>query len=214
MSVEDFQELPSAIEVAMVNPTQANFRKLLTVFDQEMAQHSHELQLRAVGDLFVQLAELIALRADQFLDHWEERHNPCQTEPILSSEMLQEVLRHTMTLNLEEILELPSRKERHPSDSVIGMVEKKDLIEFLEKVDQEAALEKAIKIAYEEDISGWVRMIRDWIQVRETSIPMLELQQKLRMPFVQVWLALLLGGFKLEQRGAFYDGASIVVSLS
>jgi hypothetical protein len=34
---------------------------------------------------------------------------------------------------------------------------------------------------------------------------LLELQRAVELPLVQVWLALLLNGFEIEQRGEFYE---------
>ena len=39
----------------------------------------------------------------------------------------------------------------------------------------------------------------------QQSVSLLELQRSVEMPLVQVWLALLLNGFEIEQRGDFYD---------
>jgi len=38
------------------------------------------------------------------------------------------------------------------------------------------------------------------------------LQNKLKLPIVEIWLGLLLGDFKLEQKGAFYDANEIWIS--
>jgi len=38
---------------------------------------------------------------------------------------------------------------------------------------------------------------------------LIDLQNKLKLPIVEVWLGLLLGDFKLEQKGAFYDSNKI-----
>ncbi|MEH2126758.1 hypothetical protein [Nostoc sp.] len=43
---------------------------------------------------------------------------------------------------------------------------------------------------------------------------MTKLQQGLKMPMVEVWLGLLLGGFTLEQRGDFYNSRNIWVKTS
>ena len=34
---------------------------------------------------------------------------------------------------------------------------------------------------------------------------LIDLQNKLKLPIVEVWLGLLLGDFKLSQKGTFYD---------
>ena len=41
-----------------------------------------------------------------------------------------------------------------------------------------------------------------------------ELQQQLQMPLIELWIAALLGGFSLEQRGEFYETAEVWVGQS
>lgn len=206
-------QLATEIEAAISNPTDANLRKLLHKFDQEIAQYSHDIQLKVAGQIFVQFAELIELRANQLLDLWEEHHNPCFEEPILTSDMLQEVLRQTMVLNLEDLLETPDRKERSPTDSVIGEVEKEDLLHFLDQLDQQEAKQQAIAIAHDENVSLWGRMIHTWMMDHSKSISLVKLQEYLHMPFSEIWLGILLGGFVLEQKGEFYNAQTILVSI-
>jgi len=39
-----------------------------------------------------------------------------------------------------------------------------------------------------------------------------DLQRSLRMPLMQIWLALLLSGYGVEQRGGFYEAGTIWVT--
>jgi hypothetical protein len=45
-----------------------------------------------------------------------------------------------------------------------------------------------------------------------STISLLQLQRSVEMPLVQLWLALLLGEYTLEQRGEFYAAEQIWVS--
>lgn len=207
-------QLSAAIEAAISNPTDANLQKLLHEFDQEIAQYPHDIQLKVAGNIFVQFAELIELRANQLLNLWDENHSHYFEEPVLTSEMLQDVLRQTMVLNLEEVLETPDRKERAPADSVVRAIDKEDLLEFIDQLDQQQAKQQAIAIAHDENVSLWVRTIHHWISNHYQTISLIELQNHLQMPFSELWLGLLLGGFILEQKGEFYDTEMIFVSLN
>lgn len=46
-------------------------------------------------------------------------------------------------------------------------------------------------------------------EINEVSL--LQLQQSIDLPLIQVWLALLLGDHPLEQRGAFYGAQAMRV---
>jgi len=208
-------QLRVAIQNAIANPTTVNVRLLLDAFDQEIAHLPEDNSFQSAGDVIVQLAELIELRSILLLEDWEERHRPpCLEEPILTYDMLQDVLRQTMSLNLDDILELPERKEREASDSIVGEVAKENLIQFLDQLEQEEAKQAALAIAYEENITAWITATRHWINQHSLPVTFSELLHHLQMPFAQVWLALLLGDFPLEQRGDFYNPQSILIQSS
>ena len=71
-----------------------------------------------------------------------------------------------------------------------------------------ADLQTALDIAHDEKVSEWGATISlrldEWDKPQQ-SVSLLELQRSVEMPLVQVWLALLLNGFEIEQRGDFYD---------
>lgn len=56
--------------------------------------------------------------------------------------------------------------------------------------------------------------ITSFFKQHPESISLTELQQKLDLPMVEVWMGLLLGGYGLEQRGKFYDAVTIIVTES
>lgn len=203
-----------AIQQAIADPSTADLTHLLQMLEQALLKLPQETQLRVAGELLYQLAEVCAARATYLLENWEEKHNPCLTEPILSAEMLQEVLRHSMTLNLDGVLEAaPIRQWTvHQAESVVEEVEKTNLLEFLDRFDQEQAKQKALNVAHNEDVSTWIQAINRWIQHHNQEIALLELQRSLQMPLVEVWLALLLGGYCIEQRGEFYQVEAVWVS--
>ncbi|MCY7389965.1 MAG: hypothetical protein LH647_00235 [Leptolyngbyaceae cyanobacterium CAN_BIN12] len=67
-----------------------------------------------------------------------------------------------------------------------------------------------MEIAHDEDISTWTGVIAHWMEAHHIStIPLVQLQQSIEMPLIQLWLALLLGGYAIEQRGEFYETRQI-----
>jgi hypothetical protein len=44
------------------------------------------------------------------------------------------------------------------------------------------------------------------------AVPLVELQQAIGIPLIQIWLALLLIGYGVEQRGEFYEKGTIWVT--
>lgn len=77
-----------------------------------------------------------------------------------------------------------------------GVVDKGVL---LEAFDTEIALMEAqaeveaVSAAHSEDVSAWARAITQWLREHSSngSVSLLELQQGVEMPLVEVWLGLL-----------------------
>lgn len=206
-------EFHQAIQQAIAVPATANLRQLLHQFEQVLAQLPQTAWLPIAGNLLAQLTDVLAARANYLLEEWEEKYHPVEGEPILTADMLQQFLRQTMTLNLNDLVDQPrSSPPMLLTDSVIGSVDKTNLLEFLNQLDREQTKEHALAVAHDEDVSAWISAIAQWLHTDRTpEISLLELQRSLQMPLVEIWLALLLGGYPVEQRGDFYQRDSIWV---
>ena len=82
-------------------------------------------------------------------------------------------------------------------------VDKQLVLALVDELTVENAKAKAFSVSHSEDVSAWVAAI----SAKRKSAPqrLIDLQQQLKMPLIEVWIALLLGGFQLEQRGEFYE---------
>jgi len=207
------QPLNVAIDQAIADPMAANLPQLLKEFDYLISQLPRAAQLRVAGEILSRLAEIIAARARRLFDEWEEQYIPLEEEePVLTVAMLQEVLRQSMTLHLDEFVEHPViHRTFVPTESIVGEVEKSNLLEFAEMLDQEQAMEEALSLAHQEDVSAWIQAIQEWMQREGKEVSLLVLQKMLKKPLIELWLGLLLGGFALEQRGEFYQTEGIWV---
>ncbi len=210
------QDLPSwlaqMLAAAIANPANANIRDLLHQLEQALVGLRMDGQLLVAGNFFTCLTEVYTARAEWLLAQWEERHNPILDEPILTREMLQAVLRQTMSLNLEGLLEETEfqRQRQHdlegePIESTAEVVEKEELLEYLAAIAQ-ADAKQALAVAHDEDVSAWTRKIDEWMNAQsQSAISLVDLQRSLKLPLVNLWLAVLLGGYGIEQRGEFYQ---------
>ncbi|MBD2303378.1 hypothetical protein H6G80_33745 [Nostoc sp. FACHB-87] len=72
-------------------------------------------------------------------------------------------------------------------------------------------VEDVHRLAGDEDVQKWTRAIAVYLEQTKSEITLTLLQQKLKMPMVEVWLGLLLGDFRLEQRGDFYESENVWV---
>ena len=136
-------------------------------------------------------------------------------------------VRQTMEVNLEQFIEpltslprkVPERQEVVEGNSVVGELDRVAVLQVLDKqMSQEPELteaeifNRALALAHDEDVSAWSEEIAQWMAEQQISTtPLVQLQQSMEMPLIQLWLALLLGGYAIEQRGKFYEAEQIWV---
>ncbi|MCU0566648.1 MAG: hypothetical protein MUF49_08635 [Oculatellaceae cyanobacterium Prado106] len=209
--------LKAAIAEATADPESVNLMALWEALEPWLVQYPPFEQLFLAGELFVRLAEICQLRAARLLRDWEEGYN--DEGPLMEDDLLAGLVQQTRFLDVGDLIQpkvKPPRKKpvkAAPDDSVAGVVDRKKMIEVLEEIqDQESAKEQALSVAHDENVSTWQEAIACWMQQQNLeTLPLLQLQQALKMPLIEVWLALLLGGYHLEQRQEFYETTGIWV---
>jgi len=123
-----------------------------------------------------------------------------------------------MTVDFSDLMEpVPLRKPRTRTEkqtgSIVATVEKEVVLAMVEQMEQEAETQKqqVLGVAHSENASGWAEAIARWLAQHSGEVSWGELEVELGMPWVEIWLGLLLGGFVLEQRGEFYQRETIWV---
>jgi hypothetical protein len=215
-------EFDGLVQQAIAHPSTAEFQVFWELLVPILEQLPQSKRLHVAGEAIAQLATVCAARATWLLDGWQSKYTPAPSEligePVLTDDMLAGVLRHTMSLNLDEILESLELQQRsgrsHPDDSLAEAIDKDALLEML---DQISAKQSALETAYEESISDWSGTVREWLQVQPQPVDMGTVFQNVHLSPVRVWLGLLLGtGYQWEHRWQteeeFYRPANIRVS--
>jgi hypothetical protein len=115
---------------------------------------------------------------------------------------------------IEPLQSLPRKipEQAKNGNSVVAQIDKEVLIKSLEQeslLSFEEEFERAISTAHAEDVSDWIEAIAHRIARNFSPMRLIDLQSTLPLPIVEIWLGLLLGDFKLEQRGRFYDSSEI-----
>jgi hypothetical protein len=195
------------------------------IVDQPLAE-----QLRVVAEGIEQLVGVYAERADYLIDGYERRHNP--QEPIVDLEGCVELFVQSLQLDVSELMEPEegvqyprqrrSRVREEETGSVVGVLDQAALLAQLDRrlseepgMTEAEAFNRAIETAHDEDVSAWAGAIGQGIQaIGKEGVPLLELQGAIGMPLVKMWLALLLSGYEMEQRGGFYEVGTIWVAAS
>ncbi|TVP63102.1 MAG: hypothetical protein EA343_09030 [Nodularia sp. (in: Bacteria)] len=184
--------------------------------DAELHDLPVEAQLSNAALAFTQIADILKVRAESLLQDVHDQNHP--DGPVISTDIFAGLVRTTMQLDLDDLIETPVPQTFQPhgahhfspiaesGDSMVAPVEKAQVLAMLEEV---TSLEDVHNLASDEDVQKWQRAIAHYLTQVQGEISLTKLQRMLRMPMVEVWLGLLLGGFVLEQRGDFYHSQNI-----
>lgn len=197
------------VQAARTAPETTSVKSLWAMLESTLSGLSDEVQLQIGAQAIAHLAEIVESKAAYLLEEWEDRYIPCDLrEPRLGADLLTEVLRQSMDLDLTETVQVyaPPPRQIHryqdPIQSVVQEIEKADLLELLD--GDTSAYVETIAVAHDENASLWIGAIAHYLQTRpdvsNARISLLDLQQALNQPLIEVWLGLLLGeSLHLEQ---------------
>ncbi|ABA24851.1 conserved hypothetical protein (plasmid) [Trichormus variabilis ATCC 29413] len=203
-------------EISEAPPT-SSLAAVWSCLDTELETLSVEAQLAIAATAFSQIADILKTRAQLLLE--DVRAQTDTDGPVISTDIFAGLVRTTMQLDLDDLIEEPPPQSFRPhgphqfthpvnkSDSVAAPVEKENVLAMLDI----QTVEDVHRLAGDEDVDKWRGAIAQYLMNVKDEITLPKLQRKLKMPMVEVWLGLLLGGFALEQRGDFYDNEKIWV---
>ena len=220
MQQVEWLELPlwDVLKEASIEPEAADMAKLWREVEAAIVDLDCPKQLQVAGEAIAQITEVFGARSQLAFE--EIQATASSDGPTMPQDAFDRYVRQTMQIDFEQYIEplvslprkVPQMSEVDEMQSVVAEVDRQALIQLLKKpeiINSEVAYQQAIALAHEEDVSQWGAAISTWLNQREQAVPLLKLQRSLSMPLVQVWLALLLNGFALEQRGEFYQTEQI-----
>ena len=187
---------------------------LWSEFEGEMAGLSQREHLRVAGDVLARLSGLCEEKANVFWEGWQDTNN---TEgPVMGGDWLQNLTRQTQELDFSDLVQRSyrtgdrSEADKADEDSVVqAMLEKASVMEMIDELEDTDLKRQALAVSHAENVSDWVKALAD----RQMRSPqrLVDLQKQLKMPLIEVWIAALLGGFEMEQRGGFYQTQEVWV---
>ena len=198
------------LRTALTEPESADMKLLWYSLDQAITHSDSNEQLLVAGDAITQIVEVYVKRANGILDSLEVMDN--SNGPVLEEDFLSGLMRQSMTLDLSDLMEeFTFDVESSPAlvGSVVSVIDRKEAKAIARKA--RAAIRKALKeLAEQENIPLWQQVIAQWIgQQGGEKVSLLQLQQSLGMPLVEVWLGLLHSPtpYQWEGQGEFYRDA-------
>ena len=206
--------LEVALEEAAEIPENVDVLSLWNRFEDELSGLEQREHLRVAGDILVQLAGLCETKAALLWEDWKDAHNA--EGPVMDGDWLQGVTRQTQELDFSDLVnrsyhsrDLPS-EEKAAEDSVAGEALNLSVLDMIDALEDADLKSQALAVSHAENISDWVQALAD--RQEESPQRLIDLQQQLKMPLIEVWIAALLGGFSMEQRGSFYQTQEVWVS--
>ncbi len=195
------------LKTALKEPESADMELLWHSLEDAIAHSDSNSQLLVAGDAIAQIVEVYVKRANGILDSLEVIDSSEGT--VLGENFLSGLMRQSMTLDLSDLMEeLTFEVESSPAlvGSVVSVIDRKEARAIARSA--RAAMRKALKdLAEKENIPKWQQAIALWInQHGSEKVSLLQLQQALGMPLVEVWLGLLHSPtpYQWDGTGEFY----------
>lgn len=201
-------DLWQLLEIAANFPQTADFPKLCNVLDSAIAPQSTSEQLILGAEAIAQLSHIYAARVELLLCDWEQRYSPI--EPVVNLNDCVGLFVQSLNLDVTDLFE-PLEAVQYPTNrqartqvdsdnSLVGTVDKTVLLEVVEQISAECLstevefVEQLRLLAGEEDVSACQRAIAHQMQHSGSkAVSLLQLQQALELPMIEIWLGLLLG---------------------
>ncbi|MEL6554063.1 MAG: hypothetical protein AAFQ63_11455, partial [Cyanobacteria bacterium J06621_11] len=204
-----------ALEEASDTPDSVDVLALWRQFERELSDLPQRDRLRVAGDILMELAGLCEIKADLLWEDWQDAHNA--DGPVMGGDWLQGVTRQTQELDFSSLVQRSYRVKEQEfdsaiDDSIVGAVDKTSALALVEALDEAELKTQALSVSHAENVSDWIEQLSAAQQ--DTPQRLVDLQERLKMPLVTVWLAALLGGFCVDQRGGFYDTTEVWISAS
>jgi hypothetical protein len=181
------------LKTALKSPEAANMELLWQGLEDAIANHDSNEQLLVAGDAIAQIVEVFVLRAKGILDSLEVMDN--SEGPVLGDDFLSGLMRQSMTMDLSDLMEEFTFDDVESTSALVGsqvsVLDRKEARAIARK--ERARMRKALQeLAEKENIPKWQQAIALWIEQHQgAKVSLLQLQQALDMPLVEVWLGLL-----------------------
>ena len=202
------------LKTALTQPESADMELLWHSLEEAIAHSGSNEQLLVAGDAIAQIVEVYVKRAKSILDSLEVNDDSSEG-PVLDEDFLSGLMRQSMSIDLSDLMEeFVFETESSPAfvGSVVSVIDRKEAKAIARKA--RTAMRKALKeLAEQEDIPLWQSVIANWLQQHQGGkVSLLQLQQALGMPLVEVLLGLLHSPTpqQWDTTGNFYQDAKDV----
>ncbi|QQE67409.1 hypothetical protein GFS31_41220 (plasmid) [Leptolyngbya sp. BL0902] len=197
--------LVTALKAAWIDPETINLARLWQTIEPVLGSLALHEQLAVGGAVIDRLATLHQAKAEALFEQWQAVYDP--EDPTLAQDWLRGLVRSSQQLDTESLVASPTRQRPQAEavdddGSVVAPVDKATLLAMVDDMEPK---QQAIEVAHDEAVGVWVEQLRAWFVAHPEAMEVRQIQAQMGWPLVQVWLGLLLGGFRLAPgEGEFY----------
>lgn len=214
--------LEEAAAVAQQMPEQVAVTEGLDALDGMISAMSHcsiPARLAVAAEAFARLSQILEAKAQSWLSAALEDGNDGL---VLEPDALAGLVRQPPSFDLSELVEQPAlpqrppRQQTAPDSSLAGPVEPARLVAMLDDLarDRDFLQGQLALFAGDEQPIAWLEVIqRTWNE--DNALPFQALLQLSGLDPIELWLALLLGGYLLQaEDDKFYQHNPLVLPLA
>lgn len=214
-----FRQLP-----AQVTWETLDVEEIWRALDEGLPEVDPPTQIAIAGEVITRLADLFVNAAEQVFEELDATTAP--DGPAMTIQQFLPYVRQSMEIDFTQFVggferassrgsyapRITAPEDLGDEQTFVATVDPATLADAISGLDtarsQNLDLETALELAHIEDVEAWTRAISTYFEATEAPIASLQtLQQSLDLSWIELWLGLLLGGYRLERQGEdFYAG--------
>jgi hypothetical protein len=194
--------------------------------DQSIVHLDTPKQLQVIGRAIEHLVELFVASSEQVFEELDA--TMAKEGPQMTIQQFLPYVRQGIEIDFSQFIggferererglyvaRLLGTVENQEEGTIVAEVDAATLADAVEGLESgEINLAAAIALAHVENVEAWTEAISAYFdQIEMQTASLTSLQQAISLPWIEIWLGLLLGGFRLERHGEDFYAGEIWVS--
>ena len=198
---------------ATEDPTTAELSTIWQALDGALLDLPIVAQLEMSSRAIAQMVDIFQVQAGLIFELLDV--TATMDGPTMASDAFDRYVRQSMEIDFDDYIEPIESSERKIRDprplenefySHVQSVDKTVLIESLhEEIVALDSVEVVMSVAHEEDVLEWIVLIRSQLLQVNGAIEFHLLLAQIKLQWVELWLGLLLGGYRLSRKSELFD---------
>ena len=209
---------------ATEDPASAELSNIWQALDSVLLDLPIVAQLEISSRTIVQMTDIFQVQAGLIFELLDS--TTTMDGPTMASDAFDRYVRQSMEIDFDDYIKSVESPKRQPQTvrsledefySQVQSVDKSELIAVLHEeivLSDEMVRQSAMSVAHKEDISEWIELIRSQLLQVNGAIEFHHLLTQIKLQWVELWLGLLLGGYKLSRNSELFDKSEDFYSLT